>query len=40
MAAKHMQNAHEKAQLEWVKNNKLFHKRDAKYQKVTKIKTK
>ena len=24
-----MQNTHEKAQLEWVKISKLFHKRDA-----------
>ena len=25
---KRMQNTHEKAKLEWVKNSKLFHKRD------------
>ena len=24
-----MQDIHEKAQLEWVKNSKFFHKRDA-----------
>ena len=24
-----MQNTHEKAQLEWIKNSKLFHKGDA-----------
>ena len=29
MTAKGMQNTHEKAQLEWVKNSKLIHKRDA-----------
>ena len=29
MMAKRMQNTQEKAQLEWVKNSKLFHKRDA-----------
>ena len=30
MTAKRMQNSHEKAQqLEWVKNSKLFHERDA-----------
>ena len=29
MTAKRMQNTHEKAQLEWVKISKLFHKRDA-----------
>ena len=52
MTAKCMQNSHEKSQLEWVKNRKLFHKRDAniaphtnltkwkKYQKATKTKTK
>ena len=52
MTAKRMQNTHEKAKLERVKNSKLFHKRDAsisqhanlikqkKYKKVTKTKTK
>ena len=50
MIVKCMQNIHENVQLEWVKNSKLFHKRDAsipphsnlknknKYQKVTKTK--
>ena len=50
MTARHMKNSPEKAQLEWVKNSKLFQNRDAsislhtnltkkkKYQKVTKQK--
>ena len=29
MTVKHMQNTHRKAQIEGVKNSKLFHKQDA-----------
>ena len=41
MTEKNMQNTHEKNQLEWVKNSKLFHKRDARISNLTiKINTK
>ena len=29
MTVEYMQDTHEKVQLEWVKNSKLFHKSDA-----------
>ena len=37
MTAKHMQNTYEKAQTEWVKNSKLFHKHDASISQHTNI---
>ena len=38
MTEKGMQNTHEKSQLGWVKNSKLFHKRDASISNLTKWK--
>ena len=36
MTEKWMKNSHEKAELEWVKDSKLFHKRDASISNLTK----